>query len=342
MQSEMACHIGLRGKFFCRICTVKGRDADDERETDRSHNRGRASSSGSSSASSDNAMSTTRKRTRARETIENLVDRARRFMQVSYQIVIYASTLTLFGIQISTHRDPRDTRHALHQIYEKSRHVGTQQERKRIKTSHGVKDTFLDSFIAKIDKAVKGKRGVDASKAAEEAWRNLPVNPFSSVWRIRGTFTPYQWPLMTFVVTSGLNPHADTPVEILHVVLLGVIKYFWRDAVARLSDSQKSILRVRLASLDVTGLDPSLTKVAASTLVNYAGSLVGRDFRVIIQVAPFVLYGLLHERIYLAWLALGQVARLCWQPEIDNLDQYLVSCLKLAVNFTHSKLSRAI
>ena len=30
MQSEMACHIGLRGKFFCRVCWVKGRDAEDE------------------------------------------------------------------------------------------------------------------------------------------------------------------------------------------------------------------------------------------------------------------------------------------------------------------------
>jgi hypothetical protein len=29
MQSELACHIGLMGKFFCRICKVKGFDAAD-------------------------------------------------------------------------------------------------------------------------------------------------------------------------------------------------------------------------------------------------------------------------------------------------------------------------
>ena len=29
MHSEFACHIGLRGKFFCRSCWVKGSDADD-------------------------------------------------------------------------------------------------------------------------------------------------------------------------------------------------------------------------------------------------------------------------------------------------------------------------
>lgn len=29
MHSEFACHIGLRGKFFCRSCWVKGSDTDD-------------------------------------------------------------------------------------------------------------------------------------------------------------------------------------------------------------------------------------------------------------------------------------------------------------------------
>lgn len=33
MQSEFACHAGLRAKFFCRICMVKGKDKDDQ-ETD--------------------------------------------------------------------------------------------------------------------------------------------------------------------------------------------------------------------------------------------------------------------------------------------------------------------
>ena len=29
MHSEFACHIGLRGKYFCRSCWVKGSDAQD-------------------------------------------------------------------------------------------------------------------------------------------------------------------------------------------------------------------------------------------------------------------------------------------------------------------------
>ncbi|KAH7919766.1 hypothetical protein BV22DRAFT_966240, partial [Leucogyrophana mollusca] len=28
MQSELSCHIGMKGKFFCRNCWVKGQDVD--------------------------------------------------------------------------------------------------------------------------------------------------------------------------------------------------------------------------------------------------------------------------------------------------------------------------
>lgn len=83
MQSEMACHIGLRGKFFCRMCTVKGRDVDDECDMGVSNAGDAASSQSSSSSSSDNTESKSGKRKRAKETLENLVDRARRFMKVS-------------------------------------------------------------------------------------------------------------------------------------------------------------------------------------------------------------------------------------------------------------------
>jgi len=30
MQSEFSCHIGLRGKYFCQTCMVKGSDAADD------------------------------------------------------------------------------------------------------------------------------------------------------------------------------------------------------------------------------------------------------------------------------------------------------------------------
>lgn len=122
-----------------------------------------------------------------------------------------------------------------------------------------------------------------------------------------------------------IDPHRDTPVEILHVVLLGFVKYFWRDAVSRLTDDQKAILRYRLNSVDLSGLDPSVSALRGQTLVQYSGSLVGRDFKILQQVAIFVLYDLLDSDIIEAWAALANLGPLIWQPEIHSLDTYMVS-----------------
>jgi hypothetical protein len=129
--------------------------------------------------------------------------------------------------------------------------------------------------------------------------------------------------LYTHNISKGLDPHQDTPVEILHVVLLGFVKYFWRDAISRMNDAQKSILITRLSSLDVTGL--GIPPLAGQTLVKYAGSLTGRDFRAIAQSAPFVLYDLVPRECYDTWLSLCSLVPLIWQPMITNLDEHLVS-----------------
>lgn len=125
---------------------------------------------------------------------------------------------------------------------------------------------------------------------------------------------------------SGLDAHADTPVKILHVVLLGFIKYFWRDVIRnQLGDkaANKAKLIARLNSLDVSGLN--ISPVAGRTLVNYSGSLVGLDFCVIAQVAPFVLYDLVDPACYDAWVALSKLVPLIWQAEIGNIEAYTVS-----------------
>ncbi len=91
----------------------------------------------------------------------------------------------------------------------------------------------------------------------------------------------------------GLDTHQDTPVEVLHVVLLGFVKYFWCDLVqGQLKNdvAKKELLATRLSCLDVSGL--GLSPLAGTTLVQYAGSLTGRDFRAIAQSAPFILYDL--------------------------------------------------
>lgn len=92
-----------------------------------------------------------------------------------------------------------------------------------------------------------------------------------------------------------------------------------------MSAEGKQTLKARLTSVNVSGLD--ISPLRAQTLVQYAGSLVGRDFRAILQVAPLVLHGLIPEAAYEAWLALCRLAPMVFQPSIENTPEFLVRYL---------------
>jgi hypothetical protein len=77
-----------------------------------------------------------------------------------------------------------------------------------------------------------------------------------------------------------------------------------------------------LTCLDLSGLDPSISSLCGSTLVQYAGSLVGRDFRASCYICS---YDLLDPAIIETWSALAMLLLLVWQPQIHNMDVYLVS-----------------
>ena len=86
MQSEFACHIGLRGKYFCRICRVKGRDAQDEVDNADAQpaaggrrRRGSGGSGGSTAASGSDGGGQSKKL----ESMDDMVKRARQFLKVS-------------------------------------------------------------------------------------------------------------------------------------------------------------------------------------------------------------------------------------------------------------------
>lgn len=130
----------------------------------------------------------------------------------------------------------------------------------------------------------------------------------------------------------GLNPHQDTPVEVLHVCLLGVVKYFWRDAVARTKKDHNTLI-ARLCSFDTAGL--GISPLAGKTLVTYAGSLMGRDFCAVVQAAPFVLQGLITSDQLELWKALSALCTLIWQPKITDIDHYLV-CASFRVEICKS------
>jgi hypothetical protein len=204
--------------------------------------------------------------------------------------------------------------------------VGNQTRIRDFKTSTGTKDTFLDHFIDTIATVLKKKRGAAAKEALAAHLATLPANVFSPVWRLKGSVLRLSSGVAANFFLPGLDPHADTPVEILHTVLLGFVKYFWRDTInnqLKNNSDKKELLKTRLQSLDTTGL--GIDRLSGHTLVQYAGSLTGRDFRAIAQVAPFVLYDLVSKPCYNAWVSLSNLVPLVWQPNIPNIDEHAVS-----------------
>ncbi|KAI6148028.1 hypothetical protein BKA82DRAFT_151609, partial [Pisolithus tinctorius] len=299
MQSELACHVGLQGKFFCRNCWVKGVDSGPATQAladgtvtnpvDDTHSvETRSHMSESDVSVCEDRLS--KGKGRHSETMQDLVDRARQFLGTNAP------------------RTRADTMNRLRSMFHDVASGMSKTRYAKMKAETGIKDTHMDVFVERIVKCVKGIRaGTDKyTEAVDAILQGRPLEEFMSpVWRIK-----------------GLDPHQDTPVEILHVILLGFVKYFWRDAISRLNDVQKAELQVRLASFDVSGL--GIPRLAGQTLVQYAGSLTGRDFRAISQATPFVLYDLVLCECYEAFLALCSLVPLVWQPRIDNAEEHLV------------------
>ncbi|KAJ7147561.1 hypothetical protein C8R43DRAFT_889965, partial [Mycena crocata] len=302
MQSEFACHIGLRGKFFCRACWVKGTDAldDDDEEL---FGAKKAAGSDHGSAVGSNAGS----------------DGGGGSVAGSDDGGSVAGSDTSAASGIGTLRRKPETTEKLRSFFtEASTKLDTKTKVKDMRTETGLKDKFQMVFIDRLFDSYKGKRGAANKRAALEAKvAAMPVNTMSPVWRIR-----------------GLDPHQDTPVEILHVILLGFVKYLWRDLVQlqlNKKDVKKQLLATRLSSLDVSGL--GISPLAGKTLVQYSGSLTGRDFRAIAQVAPFVVYDLVSKDCLETWQALSKMVPLIWQPEIKDIESHIILLTQEIDNF---------
>ncbi|KAL7746145.1 hypothetical protein RI367_008537 [Sorochytrium milnesiophthora] len=103
------------------------------------------------------------------------------------------------------------------------------------------------------------------------------------------TNTPAIWSNPLFALRS-IDAHVDTPVEVLHTVLLGPVKYVLQTLVKSITIEQKSTLRRRFNVLNADGF---LRNISGRALVHHVGSLVGRDHKDFVHVAPFAFLGLI-------------------------------------------------
>ncbi|VDB83188.1 unnamed protein product [Peniophora sp. CBMAI 1063] len=300
MQSEFCCHRGLAANYFCRVCWVhKGVDDEDDAS-------GPADDDAATSVTGVTAATAKKrkkkKKKRPLETLEQMKDRLSQFMKPGERARSRSESMHQFDYQFQLAKTPW-RKDAL--------------KLQRLKT--GLRDPHQDVYLEQIQAAAgaRGKSQAEKEARVADLLSRLPrpEDMSSPIWKI-----------------DELDPHQDTPVEILHVILLGFVKYYWRDAMARLKDSEKAIVADRLSSFDTRGL--GLPPLPGPTVVNLSGSLVGRDFRGLVQAAPFVLYGFesLGKDILDAWISLSLLVSLVWQPEIKNIDTYTAN-LESAIEY---------
>ena len=79
--------------------------------------------------------------------------------------------------------------------------------------------------------------------------------------------------------------------------------------------------QARLASVNKAGLNaPGLN---ADYICHYTGSLIGKHFKSIAQVIPFLIYDTLPSNVVKAWTSIGTLVVLLWHTSIEDVNQYL-------------------
>src|ERR1700761_6742912 len=103
---------------------------------------------------------------------------------------------------------------------------------------------------------------------------------------------------------SGFDPTQDTPIELLHTILLGAVKYVWHISHTSWSAEQKEMYSLRLQATDTDGL--SINSIRAKYIMQYANSLIGKQLKTIVQTSVFHVHDIVSADHLIAGRALGE------------------------------------
>ncbi|KAJ7663620.1 hypothetical protein B0H17DRAFT_1162844 [Mycena rosella] len=185
-------------------------------------------------------------------------------------------------------------------------------------TETGVKDMYTQFWIEQLISRFKEMKRDEPNCPVEEIRAELVQ------WSVENRDKIYG----PFLTMKGFDPTKDTPIEILHTILLRIVKYIWHITHTPWSAEHKTTYTIRLQSTNTDGL--SIHPIRSGYIMQYAGSLIGRQFKTLSQTNIFHVHGLVSDDEFQAWKASGELAALLWFPEIRNLADYRRD-LKVAV-----------
>ncbi|KAI9623290.1 hypothetical protein KEM48_009532 [Puccinia striiformis f. sp. tritici PST-130] len=136
-----------------------------------------------------------------------------------------------------------------------------------------------------------------------------------------------------FLELEGFDGVKDTPVEVLHVALLGFVKYLARNVGKSLKETEKAELIGRLQSFNTQGLN--IPPINANGMVKHIKSLVGKDFKVLVQVAPFTFFKYLTPEHRAIWTALCKLVPFIFVTKINNMEEYQTQLKAQIQNFIY-------
>ncbi|KNZ47691.1 hypothetical protein VP01_6216g1, partial [Puccinia sorghi] len=136
-----------------------------------------------------------------------------------------------------------------------------------------------------------------------------------------------------FLQLKGFDGCNDTRVEVIHVFLLGAIKYMIRDFMIHLKSKDLPQLIAFWESLNKESLD--LAELNGKYFVKHFKSLVGKYFKKAIQMIPFMFYQFMDSAKRELWSLPCHLAPYVYQTSILNLYDYLKECSQKIDIFLH-------
>ncbi|KAG1898288.1 uncharacterized protein F5891DRAFT_1129522 [Suillus fuscotomentosus] len=204
-----------------------------------------------------------------------------------------------------------------------------------LRTPEGTKMDILKQIeLSKLSGGTeKVKNAVSLTGTRDAATTHMAGKPIMSEEDVRRQLeqefkdmlhgSPLEDHLNPLLGMPGVNIHQDTPTEILHTILLGIVKYFWGQTAWILDKGHLlDTFEARLESINKDGLNSPM--LGANYICRFKGSLIGKHFKSLAQVMPYLIYDLVPRTVLNGWTVIGKLVVLLWHTSIENTELYLL------------------